>query len=77
MEDQALGRTGRQGNNGSGQLLIKQSDLEEIQITSFADLSFEKVYQCRDGLESLRLKAIKEKKLPDIVFKDELFKEFT
>jgi preprotein translocase subunit SecA len=42
VEGQAFGRTSRQGNNGTAQLIIRQSEVDELEIeksnTNFTDI---------------------------------------
>ncbi|VEN35390.1 unnamed protein product [Callosobruchus maculatus] len=73
VEDQAFGRTARQGNNGTAKLIIKKDDVAKLGIDTE---DFEEIKRMRDMKERERIKHIKEVKVSEIVFQDELFKLF-
>ncbi|KAJ3645482.1 hypothetical protein Zmor_023132 [Zophobas morio] len=75
VEDQAFGRTSRQGNSGSGQLVIRQSEVDELEINANAD--FEQIKRERDNLEKRRLEDINKVLVKELAFKDDLFKQFS
>jgi preprotein translocase subunit SecA len=76
VENQAFGRTSRQGNNGTAQLIIRRSEVAELGI--FDDNpDFTKIKQERDRLERERLEQIKEVLVKEINFKDEIFQIFS
>jgi tetratricopeptide (TPR) repeat protein len=64
VEEQALGRTARQGKKGTGQLIIKSS-IDNIR----------EIKQLRDEGEKERLENIRSEELKTISIKDELFLE--
>ena len=86
QEDQIRGRTSRQGNQGSAQLVINQQDAvtrlslvcpppEDAEfIELFEPMEFLKEW--RDRAEEETLDYVKEFELKKIVFKDELFTQF-
>lgn len=70
VEDQAFGRTARQGNRGTGVMILNsQSLMEEIKTEN--DLKIE-----RDKFESKQLNSFKKKELKLIRMKDNLFNKF-
>ncbi|MDR3291723.1 MAG: hypothetical protein LBT10_06205, partial [Methanobrevibacter sp.] len=74
VEDQAFGRTARQGNNGTAKLMIKKSEVEKLGIESD---NFEKIKRVRDLKEEERIKEIKEVKILELNFQDRLFEHFS
>jgi hydrogenase maturation factor HypE len=68
VEGQAFGRTSRQGNNGTAQLIIRQSEVDELEIekdnTNFTDIK-----QKRDSHEATRLEEIKNSLVKELNFK--------
>jgi preprotein translocase subunit SecA/tetratricopeptide (TPR) repeat protein len=76
VEGQAFGRTSRQGNNGTAQLVIRQSEVDELEIekdnTNFTDIK-----QKRDSHEAKRLEEIKNSLVKELNFKDKLFGIFS
>jgi preprotein translocase subunit SecA len=73
VEDQALGRTARQGNEGSGQLLIRESEVTRLGIAVDSNFDFDDVIEVRDAEEKNRIADIKSRKIKDLEFKDGLF----
>lgn len=73
VEDQAFGRTARQGSNGSAQLFIKKSEIEKLAIDS---KNIDDIKKLRDELEAIRIENIKEFKIKELMFQDKLFKLF-
>ncbi|BES99166.1 SecA DEAD-like domain [Nesidiocoris tenuis] len=74
VEDQAFGRTARQGNNGSAGLVVKRSEIEKLGIDSD---DFEVIKRERDQKEMERIEMIKSVKVPELKFQDELFEMFS
>jgi len=74
VESQAFGRTSRQGNNGSAQLIISQTDVFALGLDENDAVL---IKQRRDQLEAIRLNDIVVNKLPELSFLDELFRKFT
>ncbi|XP_068902504.1 uncharacterized protein [Tenebrio molitor] len=76
VEGQAFGRTSRQGNNGTAQLIIRRSEVDELGIID-DDPDFTRIKQERDRLERQRLKQIKEVLVKELNFKDKIFEYFS
>jgi preprotein translocase subunit SecA len=76
VEGQAFGRTSRQGNNGTAQLIIRRSEVDELRIVD-DDPDFTRIKQERDRLERERLKQIKEVLVKELNFKDKIFEYFS
>jgi len=74
VEDQAFGRTARQGNNGTAKLMIKKSEVEKLGINSN---NFKEIKSVRDLKEEERIKQIKEVKILELKFQDILFEHFS
>ncbi|AFC70032.1 preprotein translocase subunit SecA [Rickettsia amblyommatis] len=74
VEDQAFGRTARQGNNGTAKLMIKKSAVEKLGINSY---SFTDIKLVRDLREEDRIAQIKEIKILELKFQDRLFELFS
>lgn len=74
VEDQAFGRTARQGNNGAAKLMIKKSEVEKLGINSD---NFKEIKSVRDLKEEERIKQIKEVKILELKFQDRLFEHFS
>ncbi len=74
VEDQAFGRTARQGNNGTAKLIIKKSEVEKLGINSD---NFKEIKNVRDLKEEDRIKQIKEVKILELKFQDRLFEHFS
>lgn len=74
VEDQAFGRTARQGNYGTAQLVMKRSEIERLGIDSN---SVERIKNIRDQKEIERIQVIQEVKIPELQFQDELFDQFS
>lgn len=78
VEDQAFGRTARQGKRGTGQMILNMSSV----IMTFGSdnnvVQFDShmVKAKRDDIESIQLKNFKENELKQIELKDDMFKEF-
>jgi preprotein translocase subunit SecA len=76
VEGQAFGRTSRQGNSGTAQLIIRRSEVDELGIID-DDPDFARIKQERDRLEKERLKQIKEVLVKELNFKDKIFEYFS
>jgi hypothetical protein len=74
VEEQAFGRTARQGNNGTAKLVIKRSEIEKLGIDSD---DFTRIKTLRDLKEKDRIKQIKEVKILELDFQDRLFEHFS
>lgn len=78
VEDQAMGRTSRQGKQGTAQLIIRESEINKLKFEyeNVEDIDFVKIKERRNELEKQRLKDIKDIKVKEIDFQDQLFDEF-
>lgn len=80
VEQQALGRTARQGNNGTGQLIIFKEDAEKKLLAKYPPMgsatTIAELLQWRDKVESARLHEIKDYHLERIQLQDDLFSKF-
>jgi len=81
VEDQAFGRTSRQGKNGTAQLIIRAGEVENlgIDLEELADPTFifDKIKEKRDQREQERITEIKESKVGELDFQDTLFTYFS
>ncbi|WP_341757414.1 hypothetical protein [Candidatus Tisiphia endosymbiont of Ditula angustiorana] len=79
VEDQGLGRTGRQGNKGTGQIIVRISEVEALGITvnNTENIDFDEIIQCRDELETMRINDIADNKITELEFKGQLFNKFS
>lgn len=77
VEDQAFGRTARQGKSGTAQLIIKNSDVVELGMEITQGMTFEAVKEKRDQIEKDRLDNIENVELAEIDFQDEIFALFS
>jgi len=80
VEEQALGRTSRQGNNGSGQLIIN-SDYERAKLSelypSYGNCStIGDFRKWRDLAEGAKIKNIREHEVHNLKLADDLFNSF-
>jgi hypothetical protein len=76
VEDQAFGRTARQGKPGTGQLIISESEVLSLGITITNETTFEAIKMERDEAEAKRLEYIKNVEVKKINFQDEMFAKF-
>ncbi|MDD9337856.1 MAG: hypothetical protein PV337_05505 [Rickettsiaceae bacterium] len=79
VEEQGLGRTGRQGNKGTGQIIVRISEVEALGITvnNTENIDFDEIIQCRDELETMRINDIADNKITELEFKGQLFNKFS
>lgn len=70
VEDQAFGRTARQGKRGTGQMIINNASLP------FGNVKVQEIEKVRDELEIQSLENFTQKELKIIDIKDRLFKKF-
>ncbi|RZC39999.1 SecA DEAD domain containing protein, partial [Asbolus verrucosus] len=75
VEDQAFGRTSRQGKKGTSQLVIRAAEVERLGF-NIKNPEFLEIKQKRDDHESNRLKEIENVLVKELDFKDELFERF-
>lgn len=73
VEDQAFGRTARQGKRGTGQMILNLTSLVNYGIT---EISAKEVKQQRDRVECTSLEHFQKTELKLILAKDKLFKKF-
>ncbi|VEN56915.1 unnamed protein product [Callosobruchus maculatus] len=73
VEDQACGRTARQGNKGSAKLIIKKDEVTKLNIDTD---DFEEIKRMRDMKEKERIKDITKIKIPQLIFQDRIFELF-
>lgn len=71
VEEQAFGRTARQGKRGTGQMILNAVNLVE-----YGDATPHKVKELRNNFESKMLEEFQNKELKVIATKDRLFYEF-
>lgn len=77
VEDQAFGRTSRQGNHGSAELVIKESEVRALGMDgSLEMLNVTSVKHRRDEVESERIKSLSAKVMK-LNLHDELFCNFS
>lgn len=70
IEEQAFGRTARQGKRGTGQIILN-ARLEQI-----SEVTIENLYKVRDVAEAQALTYFQQTELISITIKDQLFFEF-
>ncbi|XP_063914647.1 uncharacterized protein LOC135131053 [Zophobas morio] len=76
VEGQAFGRTSRQGNNGTAQLILRKSETEQIGMKGDENINFVAIKDKRDQLERERLYQIRHGLVKELTFKDELYRLF-
>uniref|UniRef100_A0A1B0CMM4 Uncharacterized protein n=1 Tax=Lutzomyia longipalpis TaxID=7200 RepID=A0A1B0CMM4_LUTLO len=76
VEDQAFGRTARQGNKGTAKLIVKQSEIEHLDVDT-SDLEYmDEIKEKRDSNEKIRIQQIKNEEVLKLNFQDNLFECF-
>lgn len=73
VEEQAFGRTARQGQNGTAQLILNREKLGEQYIASY---TIDKIREKRDALEKEKLDHFYNFELKQIDLKDKFFDQF-
>ncbi len=83
IEDQAFGRTSRQGNKGSAQLIVNKQETVARLVAQYPDLgdvddadTMENLKAWRNRVEKRTLQLVKEFELKKLEFKDALFDKF-
>ncbi|CAF4803613.1 unnamed protein product, partial [Rotaria sp. Silwood1] len=71
VEEQAIGRTSRQGKRGTSQRILNVASLVQNK-----DFDVQKITQFRDGIEAQMLDEFSKNELQSINLKDELFSKF-
>ncbi|XP_053695325.1 uncharacterized protein LOC128742863 [Sabethes cyaneus] len=74
VEDQAFGRTARQGNDGTGKLIVKQSEVDKLGVDCNRMLQ---IKRARDAKERERVQQIGEVKVRELNFQDTIFEQFS
>ncbi len=80
VEDQAFGRTARQGKNGTAKLIVKKSEIEKLGLAindQLVENDFNEIRYQRDLQERERIKQIQDYKIDELKFQDELFSFFS
>ncbi|WP_341760877.1 DnaJ domain-containing protein [Candidatus Tisiphia endosymbiont of Thecophora atra] len=81
VEDQAFGRTARQGKKGTAQLIIKVSEVKnlgiDIERLNDSDFTFKNIKEARNQKERERIKELQESKILELNFQDLLFSQFS
>uniref|UniRef100_A0A1B0C9P5 Protein translocase subunit SecA n=1 Tax=Lutzomyia longipalpis TaxID=7200 RepID=A0A1B0C9P5_LUTLO len=76
VEDQAFGRTARQGNEGTAKLIVKHGEIEHLAV-DITDLDYMKeIKEKRDLNEKKRIQRIKNDEVLKLNFQDNLFECF-
>ena len=82
VQEQAFGRTSRQGHKGSAQLIVNQAEailpllaVDPDHQLGHAD-SIEELKKWRDAVETESIEIVKRFELPKLIFKDHLFTQF-
>jgi hypothetical protein len=76
VEDQALGRTARKGEPGTGQLIISESEIISLDIIISNETTFDTIKMERDKAEARRLEFIKNVEVEKINLQDIMFGKF-
>lgn len=76
VEEQAFGRTARQGKKGTAELILRKSEVSPSR-DGYGYYDFEVIKRTRDKLEQERINEIEEKKLKELNFNDALFDKFS
>jgi hypothetical protein len=76
VEGQAFGCTSHEGHSGSANLIIRQSEVDWLGIRE-SKPNFHLIKTARDQFEKLRLEETSEGLVKELIFKDELFEQFS
>lgn len=76
VEEQAFGRTSRQGKSGDAKLLVRKSEFDGFLEISDDTYLVEKITEMRDIEENKSLERLKKFKVPELAFYDAMFKRF-
>ncbi|XP_055522380.1 protein translocase subunit SecA-like [Wyeomyia smithii] len=74
VEDQAFGRTARQGNNGTAKLMVKQSEVEKLGAESYL---MREIKVARGLNEASRIRFVTDVKVKELEFQDGIYELFS
>lgn len=79
VHDQADGRTARQGNPGTAQSIIRESEVKKLglEVKDLSDNNYdERLEEVRDKIEKERLSNIKKTRVEELNYQDAIFSKF-